>query len=176
MFDNDTITINKDCFVGCMKDLYCPKKFDPDTLSFDQVRALTIGKKSSVSITGQTTKDPKRWLPPESAIRRLADIVQLQIDYLLIEGFHEKELPDLSSGLPWQRLSGEKRWPHWIWLRARCSFFIHRDFTGGLRDGRIKEERKWGHASGWCQKETTLNINTCEEITNNNNNNNQLYL
>ena len=77
MFDNDTITINKDCFVGCMKDLYCPKKFDPDTLSFDQVRALTIGKKSSVSITGQTTKDPKRWLPPESAIRRLADIVQL---------------------------------------------------------------------------------------------------
>ena len=79
MFDNDTITINKDCFVGCMKDLYCPKKFDPDTLSFDQVRALTIGKKSSVSITGQTTKDPKRWLPPESAIRRLADIVQLQI-------------------------------------------------------------------------------------------------
>ena len=60
MFDNDTITINKDCFVGCMKDLYCPKKFDPDTLSFDQVRALTIGKKSSVSITGQTTKDPKK--------------------------------------------------------------------------------------------------------------------
>ena len=112
MFDNDTITINKDCFVGCMKDLYCPKKFDPDTLSFDQVRALTIGKKSSVSITGKTTKDPKRWLPPESAIRRLADIVQLQIDYLLIAGFHEKELPDLSSGLPWQRLSGEKRWPY----------------------------------------------------------------
>ena len=85
MFDNDTITINKDCFVGCMKDLYCPKKFDPDTLSFDQVRDLTIGKMSSVSITGQTTKDPKRWLPPESAIRRLADIVQLQIDYLLIQ-------------------------------------------------------------------------------------------
>ena len=112
MFDNDTITINKDCFVGCMKDLYCPKKFDPDTLSFDQVRDLTIGKMSSVSITGQTTKDPKRWLPPESAIRRLADIVQLQIDYLLIAGFHEKELPDLSSRLPWQRLSGEKRWPH----------------------------------------------------------------
>ena len=112
MFDNDTITINKDCFVGCMKDLYCQKKFDPDTLSFDQVRDLTIGKMSSVSITGQTTKDPKRWLPPESAIRRLADIVQLQIDYLLIAGFHEKELPDLSSRLPWQRPSGEKRWPH----------------------------------------------------------------
>ena len=55
MFENDTITINKDCFVGC---IYCPKKFDRDTLSFDQVRALTIGKKSSVSITGQTTKDP----------------------------------------------------------------------------------------------------------------------
>ena len=97
MFENDTIIINKDCFVCCMKDLYCPKKFDPDTLSFDQVRALTIGKKSSVSITGQTTKDPKRWLPPESAIRRLADIVQLQIDYLLIAGFHEKELPDFLS-------------------------------------------------------------------------------
>ena len=59
MFDNDTITINKDCFVGCMKDLYCPKKFDPDTLSFDQVRDLTIGKMSSVSITGQTTRPKK---------------------------------------------------------------------------------------------------------------------
>ena len=59
MFDNDTITINKDCFVGCMKELYCPKKFDPDTLSFDQVRALTVGKKSSVSITGHY-KRPKK--------------------------------------------------------------------------------------------------------------------
>lgn len=97
MFKKETITINKECFVRCIKDLYCPKKFDPDTLSFDQVRALTIGKKSSVSITGQTTKDPKRWLPPESAIRRLADIVQLQIDYLLIAGFHEKDLPDFLS-------------------------------------------------------------------------------
>ena len=35
MFENDTTTFNKDCIV----DLYCPKKFDPGTLSFDQVRA-----------------------------------------------------------------------------------------------------------------------------------------
>ena len=101
MFDNDIITINKDCFVGCMKDLYCPKKFDPDTLSFDQVRALTIGKKSSVSITGQTTKDPKRWLPPESAIRQLADIDQLQIDYLLIAGFMRKSFQTSLAKAVW---------------------------------------------------------------------------
>ena len=106
MFDNDTITINKDCFVGCMKDLYCPKKFDPDTLSFDQVRALTIGKKSSVSITGQTTKDPKRWLPPESAIRQLADIVQLQIDYLLIAGFMRKSFQtSLAKAVWWKKMA-----------------------------------------------------------------------
>lgn len=58
------------------------------------MRALSIGKKEADSPTGYITKDPKRWLPPESAIRRLAELIQLQIDYLLIAGYHDKELPD----------------------------------------------------------------------------------
>ena len=96
-FENESISVNKDHFVYCIKDLYCPKRFDPDTLSFEQVRALTIGKNTAVSVSGHTTKDPKKWLPPESAIHRFADIVQLQIDYLLTAGCHEKELPDFLS-------------------------------------------------------------------------------
>ena len=93
----------------------------------------------------------------ESAIRRLADIVQLQIDYLLIAGFHEKELPDfLGKG-----------------CLVKKDGHIEYDFGPDAHFSTIEtlpvvsemvESKKRGYSSGWCQKETILNINTREEI------------
>ena len=89
-----------------MKDLYCPAKINPESVSFETVRALSIGKKTAESPSGYVTKDPKRWLPPESAVLRLAELIQLQIDYLLTVGFHEKELPDFLSKNCLKRIDG----------------------------------------------------------------------
>ncbi|MEW8546925.1 MAG: hypothetical protein AB2693_25705 [Candidatus Thiodiazotropha sp.] len=101
------LTLNEDKFVDFIKELYCPKRICSEDFSFEQVRALSIGKKASDSPSGYSMKDPKRWLPPESAIRRLAEIVQLQIDYLLTAGVHEKELPDFLSKSCFKKQDGD---------------------------------------------------------------------
>ena len=97
LVSKEKILLNEDCFTDFVKDLYCPAKLNAAKVSYDTVRALSIGKKEAASPAGYVTRDPKRWLPPESAIRRLAELIQLQIDYLLTAGYCDSELPDFLS-------------------------------------------------------------------------------
>ena len=77
--------------------------------TFDDVRALTIGKRvDKNSKGGFATNDPRKWLPPKSVIHRLGELVQLQIDYIQTAGIHEAENPSfLQSKTLKQNSSGE---------------------------------------------------------------------
>ena len=77
--------------------------------AYDDIRALTIGRQEDKSALGVfKTKDPRKWLLQESAINRLVELVQLQIDYLQNAGIHEVKNPNflLSNTLKWNS-SGE---------------------------------------------------------------------
>ena len=89
------ISISKTVLVQLYKTLYCPKKFQGHCLSYENVRALTIGKKKDESKKGGfQTNNPRRWLPPESVVDRLGELFQLQIDYLETAGKHDAEMPN----------------------------------------------------------------------------------
>ena len=66
-------------------------------MTYETVRAITIGKKVAKCPTEYVTRDPKLWLPPESVIRRLSELIQLQIEYLLTVGSHGSLQPDFLS-------------------------------------------------------------------------------
>ena len=107
--ENGKITINQDCLVELFKLLYCPKKQMKHITAYDDVRALTIGKRDDKSSKGGfTTNDPRKWLPPKTAINRLGELIQLQIDYLQNAGIHGAENPNfLLSNTLKQNSSGE---------------------------------------------------------------------
>ena len=96
---SNNIVLDVDKFVNAVKELYCTgnMKKDAASVNYETVRAITIGKKTGKSTTGYVTRDAKLWLPPESVIRRVAELVQLQVDYLLTVGSHEKPQPDFLS-------------------------------------------------------------------------------
>ena len=107
--DNGKITLNQDCLVELYKMLYCPKKYVKKITAYDDIRALTIGKREDESSKGgYTTNDPRKWLPPKSAINRLGELIQLQVDYLQNAGIHGAENPNfLLSNTLKQNSSGE---------------------------------------------------------------------
>ena len=89
------VRINIPVLVELYKALYCPKKFQGHSLSYENVRALTIGKIADESRNGGfRTNNPRRWLPPESCIERLGELFQLQIDYIETAGKHDAKMPD----------------------------------------------------------------------------------
>ena len=88
--ENGKLTLNQECLVQFYKALYCPKKYCCDSLTFEDVRAISIGKQPDTSAKGgYSTNDPRKWLPPESAMRRLGELLQLQTTYLQSAGNHE---------------------------------------------------------------------------------------
>ena len=94
--DNGKLILNQDCLVQLYKTLYCPKKYCCDSLTFENVRAISIGKRPDASAKGgYSTNDPRKWLPPETAIRRLGQLLQLQMTYLQSAGNHEAECLDV---------------------------------------------------------------------------------
>ena len=97
-FENSSLKMNMDVYVDLMKILYCPKRFGPSTMSFSDVRAATIRKSADpVQQSGYKTADPRRWLPPESDVRNLGELIQLQIAYLETAGYHNAEMPNFLS-------------------------------------------------------------------------------
>ena len=94
--DNGKLILNQDCLVQLYKTLYCPKKYCCDSLTFENVRAISISKRPDASAKGgYSTNDPRKWLPPETAIRRLGELLQLQMTYLQSAGNHEAECLDV---------------------------------------------------------------------------------
>ena len=84
--------INKAIYVKFVMHLYCPKQKDPDNLDFDRIRQLTmysskIGKQVQL-------RNPQLWLPPETVLNKVADLIDLQIEYLQTAGKAAGSLPD----------------------------------------------------------------------------------
>lgn len=102
-------SINKQLLVQFYKALYGPTKHQGRNMSYDTVRALTIGKTEDESKTGGfRTNDPRRWLPPESAIHKLGELLELQIRYLETAGRHDAHMPNfLDSSCLVKTTSGE---------------------------------------------------------------------
>ena len=107
--DTDKIILNQECLVLLYKFLFGSKKHCCDSLTFENVRAISIGKRPDTSAkVGYSTSDPRKWLPPESAIRRLGEVVQLQTTYLQSAGNHGAGCPDvMNSQTLRQNSSGE---------------------------------------------------------------------
>ena len=72
-------------------------KHNATGIAYETVRVTTIGKKTANCPTCYVTRNPKLWLPPESVIRRLAELIQLQIDYLVTVGSHASPQPKFLS-------------------------------------------------------------------------------
>ena len=108
-FEESCVTVNKDRFVDLYRRMYCPVKFRNTNIPYDEVRTMTIGKRMDpAKKTGYSTADPKKWLPPKSAIGKLCDLVQLQIKYLETAGIHDEPLPNfLESGCLTKSEAGE---------------------------------------------------------------------
>ena len=96
---SNSIVLDENQFVNAIKELYCTGKLKHNAtgIAYETVRATTIGKKTANCPTGYVTRNPKLWLPPESVIRRLAELIQLQIDYLLTVGSHASPQPKFLS-------------------------------------------------------------------------------
>ncbi|KAH3856425.1 hypothetical protein DPMN_099013 [Dreissena polymorpha] len=89
------ITLNEELFVQLYKTLNCPKKYVNTKISYEEVRALTIAKKlDATQKSCVRTADHRKWLPSESAVLRLAQLMNLQIKYLETMGTHNATLPN----------------------------------------------------------------------------------
>lgn len=95
------VKLQPDVFVELVKVLYCPKTMD-SSLPFETIRKATMFT-STVSSTASSSslahatlglRNAQLWMPPESAIRVLADLVQLFVDYLSTAGVPDATLPD----------------------------------------------------------------------------------
>ena len=94
IFKDEKIKISQPCFIDFYKTLYCPKRYNPSNYTFNDVQALTIAKnKDEMQQSGFRTNDPRKWLPPETALSCLCDLVQLQVLYLETAGHHSAFLP-----------------------------------------------------------------------------------
>ena len=60
------------------------------------MRALTIGLHESAQ-EPRKTNDPRKWLPPETAVEQLGELLQLQVLYLETAGCHHARLPPFAT-------------------------------------------------------------------------------
>ena len=92
------VCLDEEAYVDFVKRLYAPK--GKETASFDEVRRLSMAPRQRTLVTTQTPtlRSAQMWLPPESAVRKMAKLVCLQIKYLLTAGFSVSKLPDFEEG------------------------------------------------------------------------------
>jgi hypothetical protein len=100
LFLNDGVKFNlcKDVYIDFVKNLYSPTKMKDTAIPYETVRAMSIGKVfDETQRDGYRINDPRRWLPPRSAVDRLADLVQVVLDYVQTIGQHDAEPPNFLS-------------------------------------------------------------------------------
>ena len=71
IFKDEKIKISQPSFIDFYKTFYCPKRYNPSNYTFNGVQALTIAKnknKDEMQQSGFKTNDPRKWLPPETAL------------------------------------------------------------------------------------------------------------
>jgi len=108
LIDFNSNTINKETLLTFLKYLYCPNSLDPERLTYDEVRQLTIKPPKSQqkgSHRSETTtftfvdgqihvRHPNKWLIPASCAERLASLYDSMLIYLQGLGKHDACLPD----------------------------------------------------------------------------------
>ena len=94
--DEERFSLNKDVFIDLVKYMYFLKRKQCLYIPFEEeVRAISIAKTEYAGKTsGYKHASKIKWLPSKSAIARLANLFQLQIDYLQTAGTHEYKLPN----------------------------------------------------------------------------------
>lgn len=97
--NDGAIELDVDTYVQLIKFLYSPRKvLSSNTESdYETVRLLTI--KSTISKDSELTsvvRNARSWLPPESAVKRIAELIKLFIQYIEGVGNHSAKLPDLA--------------------------------------------------------------------------------
>ena len=98
LIQSGMMRIDQTWFTDFYKTIYCPKRFTPSDYTFEDVRAMTIGKITNErQQSGFKTRDPRQWLPPMSALHRLYELMQLQVQYLETAGNHAACLPSFLS-------------------------------------------------------------------------------
>ncbi|VDI78878.1 Hypothetical predicted protein [Mytilus galloprovincialis] len=89
-----------------LKHIYFPKNYSPVSLTYQEVRQISIQLPSKKQKDG--TRNPQLWLPPESVVERLARNVSCLIKYYLSAGNHSAQLPDfLTEGCLVKTSTGE---------------------------------------------------------------------
>lgn len=93
IFDTDehvnNVTIDQELYKKMITHLYTPSYLNPEKLSNQAVRQLSIKLPRQ-----ECNRNPQLWMPPESALTKLALLIQCQIDYLLTVGDSAASLPN----------------------------------------------------------------------------------
>jgi hypothetical protein len=101
------VNFNTEIYTEFLKHLYCPKMFNPSTLTFEEVRQMSIQLPTSKS--KEVVRNAQLWMPPKSVIERLSRNVSSLINYYMSAGRHFALLPDIltTGGCLTKLLSGE---------------------------------------------------------------------
>ena len=93
-----SMILDSNMYIEFVKQLYCRKRLgDPKLVSFEEVRKDTMVLKKKAAqgdLMLQTTANPRKWLPPQTALSRMAELINLQIQYLDSAGTASAALPD----------------------------------------------------------------------------------
>ena len=89
-FEGGCITLDHDVYIELIKLLYTRRT--KAAMEYNEVRKDTMYKGTTKVVTM-----PQQWLPPESVMRRVANLVQFQIDYFDTLGKHDADMPDFAS-------------------------------------------------------------------------------
>ena len=108
-------TISSVTYLELVKYLYCSKKENPGTLSYDEVRENSMRRKrlsksggACANNVNSNCSNPQLWMPPASSMSKVADLINLQIEYLETAEVHEAQLPNfMSSGCLKKTSTGE---------------------------------------------------------------------
>jgi len=97
--ENTTLSVQYPMYVEFIKCLYCNQ--NSKELAFDMVRKQTMlsARKSAAAKPGQLDKlkNSQKWLPPKTALEKVAQLVQLQINYLETAGDESATLPNFQA-------------------------------------------------------------------------------
>lgn len=99
--------ICSEVYLQLLKCLFCPKGLNPEALSYDDVRQMSIKPainrrmESTLSFTFSSqqvnVRDPSLWLPPSSCVLKLVPLIDCMALYLFTAGQHEANLPDFTQ-------------------------------------------------------------------------------
>ena len=99
---NDRLRLSESVFVDYVQALFCPKALKSSQRTFEEVqeatREMTRRSKPNLhDIFDSTVRDARQWLPPKSAVLKLAELVNLQIDYMDLAGSNDAVMSTIKS-------------------------------------------------------------------------------